>query len=89
MPQLDIIVYQMKFQVSGMGYIFLNCWPKGSQRHTSQMFQAISNAIGYLQQSIADNTTWTWCHWTWRMMFNDVQLEASFLLTSIHSAGVV
>lgn len=51
MPQLDIIIYEIKVQVSGMGYSFLNCWPKGSQTQTSQTFQAIDNAIGYPQQS--------------------------------------
>lgn len=40
MPQLDILCYQVKPLVPGMGYILLSQWPKG-YHETPQTLQAI------------------------------------------------
>lgn len=48
MPQLDTIVFQIKFQIPGMGYILLSCWPAGFC--VSPTLKVIVNAIGYPAQ---------------------------------------
>jgi hypothetical protein len=74
----------MKIPVLGMGYISLNCWPKGS-RWNPQTTQAIAKAIGGFPQ--ADSITVLLKATPMQLIKHGACLELSSLWTDDHGTG--
>ena len=88
MPHLDILYYQVKSPVSGIGYILVCHWTKGFLRQPSppkKTHRLLQNLLVVLHSMMVRPYCWRHnllCHQTWRHRAGAL-LEASPWLTSI------
>lgn len=70
-----------------MGYIFLSHWPKAIKKTYSLLSQVFANVNIYSLKPESKSIGLKAAHYQTCISRASVQLETSFLLTSIHDAG--